>query len=81
MYYVYILRSTVNRSYYIGSCKNITNRLKQHNKGQVISTRKSKPWELIYKEKYDTLKEARNRESQIKKWKSRTAIEKLLKES
>ena len=78
MYYVYILRSALNRSYYIGSCKNITNRFNQHNKGNVLSTRKGKPWELVYREEYDTLKEARKREIQIKRWKSRYAIEKLL---
>ncbi len=78
MYYVYIIRSTLTQGYYIGSCEDLDVRLKRHNKGYVNSTSKARPWEIIYTEKYDSLKEARKRERQIKNWKSRSAIEKLL---
>lgn len=37
-----------------------------------------KPWELVYKEEFDNLKGARKREQQIKSWKKRIAIEKLI---
>jgi len=47
--------------------------------GKVKSTKVYKPWLLQYTEKYNTLSEARCREKQIKNWKSRAAIERLLK--
>lgn len=50
-----------------------------HNRGRVIFTKIDRPWELIYSENYPNLKEARRREKQIKKWKSRVAIERLFK--
>ncbi|MDO8729172.1 MAG: GIY-YIG nuclease family protein [bacterium] len=79
MFYVYILQSNRNGSYYIGCTDDITRRLSEHNMGKVKSTKAYKPWLLQYTEKYNTLSEARKREKQIKHWKSRTAIERLLK--
>ena len=78
MYYIYILKSQVSGTYYTGSCQDLVIRLGQHNKGYVKSTRKLKPWELIYREQYNTLSEARKRESEIKSWKSRRRIEILI---
>ncbi len=78
MYIVYILKSKLNGSYYVGSCEKVIFRFKQHNDGLVRSTKRYRPWELIYTETYATLKEARNREKQIKAWKRRSAIEKLV---
>lgn len=78
MFIVYILKSKVNGSYYVGSCEDVLTRFEQHNKGLVPSTKRYLPWSLIYTEQYDTLKQARQREKQIKSWKKRSAIEKLL---
>ena len=78
MYYTYILKSQKNNSYYIGSCQDTKERIIEHNAGRVKSTRRYLPWKLVYFEKYDTLKEARQRERQIKSWKKRSAIEKLI---
>ena len=79
MFYTYILQSKNNRSYYIGSCKDTMKRLILHNKGLVKSAKRYIPWILLYKEEYSTLLEARRRELQIKRWKKRSAIEKLIK--
>lgn len=78
MFYTYILKSLLNNSYYIGSCKNIEKRLDLHNNGLVKSTKRYRPWQLIYKEIYAKLGEARKRELQIKSWKKRVSIENLL---
>lgn len=78
MFYIYILKSQINDSYYIGSCKNVPTRFKQHNQSLVSSTKRYVPWGLMYTEEYDRLKQARNRERQIKSWKKRSAIEKLM---
>jgi len=79
MFYFYILRSIILCKYYIGSTEDLKNRLLLHNKGMVKSTKYGRPWGLVYFETFSTLKEARKREAQVKKWKSRLAIERLMK--
>jgi len=78
MFFVYILKSKINGAYYIGSCEDISIRFNQHNKGLVKSTKRYLPWRLIHKESFDTLSGARKRELQIKSWKSRKAIERMI---
>ncbi|MBX4191239.1 MAG: GIY-YIG nuclease family protein [Candidatus Doudnabacteria bacterium] len=78
MYKVYILKSIPVGSYYIGSCEDVAVRLKQHNHGSVKSTKRYSPWEVVYTERLATLKDARAREKQIKSWKKRATIEKLI---
>ncbi len=80
MFYIYILKSSSNNSYYVGNCNNVDKRFNLHNKGLVRSTKRYTPWKLVYKEEYKTLSEANRREMQIKSWKKRGAIEGLLKD-
>ena len=75
---VYIIYSASLDKYYTGSCHNFGIRLLQHNSGKNKSTKGGMPWELKYKEKFATNQEARNRESAIKKMKSRKYIEQLI---
>lgn len=77
MFYVYILKSTRNNKYYIGYTSNIEERLRLHNSGRVLATKNYRPWGLFYLERFNTEKEAINRERRIKSWKSRSMIEKL----
>ena len=79
MFYLYILKSQLNLSFYIGSCHDIKKRIKLHNQGLVKSTKRYIPWKIIYIEPYNDLKSARKRELQIKSWKKRSAIERLIK--
>ena len=80
-FYTYILKSKKDNSYYVGSTNSIENRLRYHNKGKVKSTKYKRPLQLIYKEEYPTLTEAIKRERQIKSWKKRKEIEKLIEKS
>ena len=66
MYYVYFLYSQKRNNVYVGCTSNILERLKQHNKGLVESTKNRIPLVLIYKEIYDTLSIARKREDYLK---------------
>lgn len=77
MYNLYILKLSDN-SYYIGSTENIELRLNEHSVGRVRSTRNNLPFKLIYTENFKNRSEAQSREYQIKKWKSRKAIERLI---
>ncbi len=80
MFFIYILKSFINNSYYVGSCEDIEARFNLHNAGQVDSTKRYIPWELVYREEYKSLSSARKREMQIKSWKKRIAIEDLIKD-
>jgi putative endonuclease len=46
MWYVYILRSIIDKNLYIGSTDNIRRRLAEHNSGKVDSTKSRLPFSL-----------------------------------
>lgn len=78
MYFVYILYSEKLGKYYIGSTENISIRVKEHLWKHKGFTSKAKDWEVKFSESFQTKSDALNRERQIKKWKSRKMIEKLI---
>ena len=76
--YLYILKNNKDR-YYIGITKLLPQaRLERHNKGDVYSTKFSKPWTLIYVEDYANVVLARNREKQIKSWHGGVTLKRFL---
>ncbi|HOZ03656.1 MAG TPA: GIY-YIG nuclease family protein [Candidatus Woesebacteria bacterium] len=75
---VYILESSIDESYYIGVTENLKKRLSYHNVGKSNYTSKKRPWRVKYTEEYKTKTEALQRERQLKSWKSRSAINKLI---
>ena len=66
MYYVYLLASQNRSEKYIGSTNNLQTCLIKHNRGLITSTKRYRPWELIYYESYSTEDLARHREKQLK---------------
>lgn len=66
MYYVYILKSKLYDQIYIGSTNDLRKRLSEHNDGQGISTKRYKPWKLLYYEAYHEETMARMREKRLK---------------
>ena len=66
MFYVYLLKSKKSDKTYNGSTNNLRHRLKEHNKGNVTSTKRYKPWNLVYYEAYSEEKSARIREKRLK---------------
>lgn len=81
MHDVYILHSTVTDRYYIGSTKNVTRRLREHNAGKVKSTRSYRPYRVVYVEPMGKRTEALQRERKIKRYKGGNAFHKLLQNS
>jgi putative endonuclease len=75
---VYILYSKVIDRYYVGSTTNIEERLRRHNSNHKGFTGKANDWYVVHQENYDEKQEAKNREVQIKSWKSRKSIEALI---
>ena len=51
---------------YIGSTRNLENRIKQHTYGKVKSTKGRRPFQLIYHEKYNDYKVTYKREQYLK---------------
>ncbi len=62
MYFVYILQSLKDKRTYVGYTNNFDRRLKQHNSGQVKSTRSRAPFKLFYKEEFELSTDAKKRE-------------------
>ena len=77
-YFVYILYSEKLNKYYIGSTGDLEDRLKKHNRSRSGFTSTGKPWILLYKEVLDNKSDALKREKQIKNWKNRERIERLV---
>lgn len=66
MIYVYILESKINNELYVGSTVDLRRRFREHNEGKEISTKRYRPWKLIYYEAYCLEKLARMREKRLK---------------
>ena len=81
MPYIYVLRSQVNRRYYIGITVDPAKRLKQHNSGQTQSTKAYIPWEMVCSVYYADRKEAAKIEKKLKSAKSRKVIERFVAHS
>jgi putative endonuclease len=71
---VYVLQSLKDNRTYIGSTDNFERRFKQHNSCQVKSTRHRIPFKILFIEEFQTLAEARKRETW---WKSGAGRKKL----
>lgn len=79
-FYLYIIFSTKRNRYYVGHTGgNIDERLRKHNTNHKGFSGRLGDWKLVYAEEYDTKESAYAREREIKSWKSRKMIEKLMK--
>lgn len=77
---MYILRSIKTGKYYIGSSINFIRRFKEHQNGFVKSTKSLRPFEKELVQKYNTITEAKQIESKLKKLKRKDYIEKIIKD-
>jgi putative endonuclease len=66
MFYAYVLKSTIDHCLYTGSTNDLKKRFKEHNDGNVFSTKLRRPFELVYYEAYKSEKDARKREHNLK---------------
>jgi len=65
-YYVYILQSRKNDSFYKGSTDNLIRRYSEHNSGEVSSTGRYLPWDLVWCTKKSDRSEAVQLEMKLK---------------
>ena len=66
MFYVYIVKSTNYNEIYVGSTNDLRRRFIEHNNGDELSTRRYRPWRLVYYEAFSSEKDAREREMKLK---------------
>ncbi|MGN7810510.1 GIY-YIG nuclease family protein [Flavobacterium sp. 22076] len=75
---VYILFSESKNKFYIGFTSNLEKRLIRHNQKSKGFSGNVNDWRVIYTENYEKKELAHKRELQIKSWKSRIQIQKLI---
>jgi putative endonuclease len=66
MWFVYILKSSKAKWYYVGSTNRLEKRLSEHNSGKVVSTSRFCPLALVYTKSFAQEKEARAYEKLVK---------------
>ncbi|NEW78089.1 MAG: GIY-YIG nuclease family protein [Gelidibacter sp.] len=65
-YYIYVLRSLKDNNFYTGYTSDLENRILEHQKGQVKSTKHRLPLELVYFEGCINQQDATSREKYLK---------------
>jgi len=80
-FYVYIIQSELDRSYYIGSTQDLDERLRRHNQGRSTYTKAKRPWKLVYYEEFIDRSSAMKREREIKRQRSKKFIEALVSQN
>ncbi|MBI4058617.1 GIY-YIG nuclease family protein [Candidatus Microgenomates bacterium] len=78
-YYIYILKSFSDNGLYIGFTTNLKNRLIDHSKGKVTSTKIRIPFKLIHYEYFINIKDAKAREKFLKSGFGRRQLKQFLK--
>lgn len=66
MYYVYVIKSKKDGKVYVGYSRDLAKRIKQHNAGNITSTKKRVPFILLYYEACNILNDAIQREKSLK---------------
>ena len=79
MCYTYVLQSKIDHKMYVGFTKNLKQRFERHNKGPVESTRKRRPFKLVYYEACIDEQDAVRREKYLKTYHGRMYIKRSLK--
>ncbi len=79
MFYVYLLESIKDNSWYIGYSSDLKKRFESHNKGENKATKSKRPWKLIHYEAYSNRIDAKGREKFLKSGSGRKFLKKQLK--
>ena len=78
-YYIYVLLSIKDKRFYIGFTLNLKNRLSEHAKGKVKSTKNRRPLKLVHYEYFIDKADAKAREVFLKSGFGRNQLKQSLK--
>ena len=78
IFFVYILQSLKDFSFYVGQCNDLDYRMSKHTDGMSKYTKSKRPLRLVYFEVFQSRSEVITREKEIKSKKSRKYIEQLI---
>ncbi|MDZ7846956.1 MAG: GIY-YIG nuclease family protein [Owenweeksia sp.] len=78
-YYVYLLQSEIDQSWYIGYTNNLDKRIAKHNEGKSYYTKRKIPWKVIYYEASFDKSDAIAREKYLKTGMGRRFLKNRLK--
>ena len=67
-YYTYVLKSKKDGEFYVGYTEKLEERIEQHNRGKVASTKERQPLELVYYEVCKNKLDATHRERYLKRY-------------
>lgn len=80
MFYVYCLESIEKGDLYVGCTTDLKRRLVEHNQGLNFSTKRYKPWKVIYYEACVDEDDAKRREKYFKTTQGNRLLKRRLKE-
>jgi len=69
-YFVYLLQSELDGTYYKGLCSDYSKRFEEHNFGITLYSSNKRPWKLIYVEEHPSKTSALIREKKLKRCKA-----------
>ena len=65
-YFVYAIKSLIDKRIYVGMTENLERRIDEHNRGRTISTKGYRPWILIFNAEVETRSDTRKLEKYYK---------------
>src|SRR5207253_2305040 len=77
MFYCYVLRSQKTGRRYVGSCENLTERIRRHNASDSRATKHGAPWLLVDSECFATRSEAAQSERCYKTGRGRDELDRV----
>ena len=77
-YYLYIIQSDKDDSFYVGTTQNLDERIFRHNQGRSKYTKHKRPWNLVFVEEHPDRSSAMKSDYAIKRHKSKDYIIKLI---
>ena len=78
MFYCYVLHSEKTGRKYIGSCRDLKDRIRRHYGGESKATKHGVPWSLLLVERFSTRREALARERFYKTGRGRNELKRIL---
>jgi putative endonuclease len=77
MFFVYVIKSLVRNYIYVGLTNDVERRVREHDRGQNVTTRAYKPFEIILVETFSSRIDARKREKYLKSGIGKEYLKKL----